>query len=1581
MSLSGVTGIAAGTQHGLALLANGSVVAWGGNQYGQLGDGSTTNRLTPVPVSGLSGVVAIAAGASHSVALTSDGQVWAWGLNTSYQLGDGTTTQRNQPVRVDGLFGIVAIGAGSGSLHSLAVRADGSVLAWGSNTYGQLGDGTTVVRATPVLVHGLTTVVAVGTMRDISTAILANGTLWAWGQAGAVGDGSLVAEANRMEPVQLGISGITSVSSSNGSSAGHSLALANDGVVWAWNAGWLGQIGDGTTNYRSRPVKVTEPGFAKKVATPTFSHLSPQYPSPIAVTLLTATTGATIRYTTDGTEPSATSTLYSTPVSIAQNATLKAKAFKSGLADSNTEVMTYTILAANPTFNPVGGTYSTPQDITISSTTAGATIRYTTDNTDPTTASPAYSTPIALSANTTIKAKAFHGAMGTSQTSLASYSFNFPTGGQPTFSPVPGTFVGSVAVTLSGPGGATLRYTLDGSDPTTASPSYSSPLTFTATTTLKAKSFQAGQAPSATTTGTYTIELVAPTLSPTGGALTPGQAITLNHADPSVTIRYTINGVDPGPTDAAAAPGSTVTPYSNLTLKARAYKTGNNPSAVTSGTFTLSGTPGGAGAIAAGATHALVAKPDGSVWAWGANGSGTLGDGTNTNGLTPTLISSLSGITSLGGGGGHSVARKSDGTPWTTGDNSSGQIGDGTSNSRNTFGGLAKPGGVNVVAVASGMNFTVALGSDGRVWAWGNNGSGQLGNGNNANQSSPVLVSGLTNVQAIAAGRSHALAVTTAGAVWAWGTGNEGQLGNGGTANSNVPVQVTTVGLSNLSGVVSVAGGVNLSLARKSDGTVWAWGRNAEGELGSGSISSNRTRADQVVQLAQVRALAAGDWHALAVRNDGSVWGWGNGAYGQLGNNSGADQPTPVQANGISGIDSVAGGGYFSVALGLDGSIWSWGDNLYGQLGDGTTLSRSAPARVADAGFTWRRAAVVRAFTRRLVAAPERHPDVRDPGASINYNQRRDPTPADASVASGGTVWVDISLTLKARAYKSGWTASNVAAANYTLNLPPPTATVATGTYHVPQTVSFSHAASGAVLRYTLGGATVTSGSPIVPGTLAIGETTTVNVAAFLGTTVPGASGTSVSAQASFGYTMKVGKPSHSLGGATPSGGLGLGVSTVTPGATLRFSLGGQGLISGSSALVPTSGLEINRSTTLRTKGWHLGAWETSVPASSSHFLSHGTATTPGFSLGAVTSAGRFLSISSPTAGSVIRYTLDGTDPTPQSPQYHGPIRVSPGMGFRARAFGIDYTPSAPTTVFSTGAWGLTESGEPAEPPTFNPPGGSYATARAITLTSATPGATIRYTTDGTTPTTSSASVASGGTVSVTRGVPLKAIAVASGMSESRVARADYQITGAVVAGVRDTYNNVQSAIALKTDGTLWGWGNNAYGELGIGAGGIQTTPVQASITNVKAVALGMSHGLAVKTDGTVWAWGQNGSGQLGDGTTTAHLTPAVVPGLSQVVSVAAGAATSYALTSSGAVYSWGLNNNGQLGNAGTDPQRTTPGLVSLTDAVSLAAGAYHVVALKKDGTVWAWGTTPTARWVTARHQPDRAVRYRKSPA
>lgn len=255
--LSGVTQIAAAANSSYALLSDGSVRAWGRNAYGELGIGSTTDQLSPVAVPALtSGVTRIAAGAGHVLALLSDGSLRAWGYNGPGQVGDGTTTDRWTPVQVLGLRAR-ATAVAAGSFASYAILSDGSVMAWGSNGYGELGIGTTDDQWSPVAVGGLSSnVVQIAGGAFSAYALLSDGSVKAWGSNGdgQLGDGSGTDQTTPV-PVSGLNSGVTQIAA--GVLSGY--ALSTDGRVRAWGSNDIGQLGDGSAANQRTPVVVPLP--------------------------------------------------------------------------------------------------------------------------------------------------------------------------------------------------------------------------------------------------------------------------------------------------------------------------------------------------------------------------------------------------------------------------------------------------------------------------------------------------------------------------------------------------------------------------------------------------------------------------------------------------------------------------------------------------------------------------------------------------------------------------------------------------------------------------------------------------------------------------------------------------------------------------------------------------------------------------------------------------------------------------------------------------------------------------------------------------------------------------------------------------------------------------------------------------------------------------------------------------------------------------------------------------------------------------------------------------------------------------
>ncbi|MFJ6898188.1 RCC1 domain-containing protein [Streptomyces hokutonensis] len=256
VNLANAVGIAAGGAHSLALLDDQTVVAWGRNNYGQLGNGTNMDSSVPVRVEGLNKVIAIAAGLNHSLALREDGTVWAWGYNINGQLGDGTSASRNVPSPVSGLTGVTRIAAGCN--HNLALvgrpgSSGNAVKAWGYNATGQLGDNSTINRHTPVNAQdnwpGGVSEIAAGCNHSLAVTDSDN-NLKAWGQntSGQLGDGTT---DYRITPVPVpGLTGVQLVAGGRE----HTVALLGDNTVRSWGANGSGQLGNGTTTDSSTPV-------------------------------------------------------------------------------------------------------------------------------------------------------------------------------------------------------------------------------------------------------------------------------------------------------------------------------------------------------------------------------------------------------------------------------------------------------------------------------------------------------------------------------------------------------------------------------------------------------------------------------------------------------------------------------------------------------------------------------------------------------------------------------------------------------------------------------------------------------------------------------------------------------------------------------------------------------------------------------------------------------------------------------------------------------------------------------------------------------------------------------------------------------------------------------------------------------------------------------------------------------------------------------------------------------------------------------------------------------------------------------
>ena len=373
--------------------------------------------------------------------------------------------------------------------------------------------------------------------------------------------------------------------------------------------------------------------------------------------------------------------------------------------------------------------------------------------------------------------------------------------------------------------------------------------------------------------------------------------------------------------------------------------------------------------VALGGSHSAAITKDGSLYMWGKNDCGQLGDGTTDNKTNKTRPHRVaSNVQSVELGDVHTTVISKDGGLYTWGYNYYGQLGNGTTTKSSNPIKIMN----DVVSCAGGYYHTIALKKDGTVYTWGRNNCGQLGNGTTTDRTSPVAIqiydhtNVLTSdgvkygiipdngnysfesageVAQVAAGGSHTAAVTKDGDLYMWGYNNYGQLGVYTNIDKNAPILVnnSTTALPAKS-VKYVALGGSHSAAITKDGSLYMWGKNDCGQLGDGTTDNktNKTRPHRVAS--NVQSVELGDVHTTVISKDGGLYTWGYNYYGQLGNGTTTKSSNPIKI--MNDVVSCAGGYNHTVALKKDGTVYTWGRNNCGQLGDGTTTDRTSPVAI-----------------------------------------------------------------------------------------------------------------------------------------------------------------------------------------------------------------------------------------------------------------------------------------------------------------------------------------------------------------------------------------------------------------------------------------------------------------------------------------------------------------------------------------------------------------------------------------------------------------------------------------------------------
>ena len=322
-------------------------------------------------------------------------------------------------------------------------------------------------------------------------------------------------------------------------------------------------------------------------------------------------------------------------------------------------------------------------------------------------------------------------------------------------------------------------------------------------------------------------------------------------------------------------------------------------------------------AVSAGNAHTIALTDTGEVWAWGTNDKGQLGDGSTTPSMLPVQVIGLSGMTAIAAGGLHNLAyRASDATLWGWGDNRSGQLARDPTTAT-VLAPVEITGLGPLKGIAGGGAHSVALATDGTVFTWGSNFYGQLGTGDFTARTTPFPVVLPGPAVAVGAGGSHSIAaLASGGVVYTWGWNVFGQLGRGyqGTPDTGESVPALALGVTD---AVEVTGGDLHCLARTSDGHVWGWGYNTEGQVGNGAITAANSGVltPAKLDIDSIATVDAGGVHSIALKTNGEVWTWGGNQFGQAGNNGRVDELSPVWPIEIGPAVAVTAGGKHSMAL------------------------------------------------------------------------------------------------------------------------------------------------------------------------------------------------------------------------------------------------------------------------------------------------------------------------------------------------------------------------------------------------------------------------------------------------------------------------------------------------------------------------------------------------------------------------------------------------------------------------------------------------------------------------------------------
>jgi len=926
--LTHVISVDAGFSHSIALLEDGSVMTWGNNTMLQLGNASIgQSSYMPVYVNGpdektfMTNVIAVAAGNHHSVALCSDGSVWTWGTNTYGQLGNSTPLNRSQnvPTQVrnsdDTGFLTEVIAISAGAYHTLALKKNGIVMAWGSNEKGQLGLGSDAVyHQTPFPINELTDITHIDAGASHSLARKSNGTVWAWGsnEKGQLGYPTNNNSFSNSPHQVLASDGINNLMNVVNIAAGgfHSLALKDDCIIMGWGNNNYGQLGDGSETSTIYPTSVKRANSLD---------------------------------------------LLDNVVDISAGANHSLARLKNG------QIMAWGDHNDGQLGN--NGKKAILPDEVLHSSSEG-TLQLGEQSFFVHVYEDQVSDAIPIILRDSDGQQVTLSAISSNESLIAPENFEFNNNNQP--------------FTLSTPSEESVNIFF--SFQTLADQFGSGVITIIATDSLGASD---------------RVQLkvnVLPVNDPP--VISHVENIEINEDTATNIIPFTVIDVDGDhltvsaqslkpsliPMDGLILSGNSkhrhiqIYPNPNQFGAADIILSVSDPSGLSSQTHfyvnvkPVNDSPSmriwpGVRQVVCGFFHNIAIKHDWTLWAWGYNGEGQLGDGTKTPHNLPIQVKGpdgigwLTDIIAVAAGNQHSVALTGDGHVLTWGGNTFGQLGNGTFESSEVPIYVMNEYDLpldKVSAIAGGSHHVLILTEENELWGWGKNENGQLAHSTPTSYNRPIRIQGLPSnrIVQIAAGDAHSMVLLDNGEILSWGDNAFGQLGIGNAISSMIPTLVLQANETPLTNIVSITAGAFHSLALSNNGEIWAFGKNQNGELGIGStadlsIPATVQHPENGHPLSDIVFIASGASHSLAIQNNGTIWAWGNNKYGQLGNGTQNNQLFPKTIDNtnipVDNVLTIDAGNQHTILHA--GNVWAWGANYSFQLGIGTSNGSLVPVQ------------------------------------------------------------------------------------------------------------------------------------------------------------------------------------------------------------------------------------------------------------------------------------------------------------------------------------------------------------------------------------------------------------------------------------------------------------------------------------------------------------------------------------------------------------------------------------------------------------------------------------------------------------